>query len=91
MEETRIQWSEYMLYRMNERGYEASKLEDIIRHSAEQYTDTETGRTVIVGRHDELLVLIPIDVEESTVTPVTVHATTRQQINLRLQTGRFRV
>ena len=69
----------------------ASKVEEIIRHSAEKYTDTETGRTVIVGSYDALLVLIPIDIEGSTVTPVTVHATTRQQINFRLQSGRFRV
>ena len=91
MEATQIQWSEYMLYRMKERGYEVSKLEDIIRHSAERYTDTETRRTVIIGRHDELLVLIPIEAEGTTIIPVTVHATTRQQINFRLQTGRFRV
>jgi hypothetical protein len=91
MEETRIQWSEYMLYRMKERGYEASKVEDIIRHSAERYTDTETGRTVIVGRHDELLVVIAIEAVGSTIIPVTVHATTRQQISFRLQSGRFQL
>jgi hypothetical protein len=43
--------------------------------------DTETGRTVIIGRHSELLVLIPIEAEGATIIPVTVHATTRQQIN----------
>ena len=91
MEETQIQWPEYMLYRMKERGYEASKVEDIIRHSAERYTDTQTRRTVIVGRHDELLVLIPIEVEGSAIIPITVHAITRQQIRFRLQSGRFRV
>ena len=50
--------ADYMMYRMKERGYEAAKVEEIIRHSAERYTETESGRTVIVGRHDELLVLI---------------------------------
>ena len=58
MEETQIRWSEYMLYRIKKRGYDAAKVEQIILHSAERYTDTESGRTVIVGRHDELLVLI---------------------------------
>jgi hypothetical protein len=91
MEETQIQWSEYMLYRIKERGYDATKLEEIIRHSAERYTDTESGRTVIVGRHDELLVLIPIEMDSSTIIPITVHATTRQQIRFRLQSGRFQV
>jgi hypothetical protein len=73
MEQTEIRWSEYMLYRMKERGYEAPKLEEIIRHSAERYTDTESGRTVVVGRHEELLVLIPIETEGSTIVPITVH------------------
>jgi hypothetical protein len=91
MEETQIQWSEYMLYRIKERGYDAAKVEEIIRHSAERYTDTESGRTVIVGRHDELLVLIPIEMDGSTIIPITVHAITRQQIRFRLQTGRFQV
>jgi hypothetical protein len=91
MEETQIQWSEYMLYRIKERGYDAAKVEEIIRHSAERYTDTESGRTVIVGRHDELSVLIPIEMDGSTIIPITVHAITRQQIRFRLQTGRFQV
>ena len=91
MEETQIQWSDYMLYRVKERGYEAAKVEEIIRHSAQRYTDTESGRTVIVGRHDEVLVLIPIETDGSTIIPITVHATTRQQIRSRLQSGRFRV
>jgi hypothetical protein len=35
------------------------------------------------------LVIVPYDQERHIVTPVTIHATTRQQINLRLRTGRF--
>ena len=91
MDETQIRWSDYMLYRMKERGYEAATIEEIIRHSAERYTDTDSVRTVIVGRHHELLVLIPIETDGSTIVPITVHATTRQQIRFRLQSGRFRV
>jgi hypothetical protein len=91
MEETQIRWSEYMLYRTKERGYESAKIEEIVRHSAERYTNTDSGRTVIVGRHDERLVLIPIEIDGSTVVPITVHATTRQQIRFRLQSGRFKI
>ena len=74
-----------------ERGYEAAKLEEIVRQSPERYTDTDSGRTVVVGRHDDRLVLIPIENDGSTIVPITVHATTRQQIRFRLQSGRFRV
>ena len=51
--------------------------------------DTATGRAIVVGRHDRQLVIIPYDVEGSTIIPVTVHAITRQQIRFRLRTGRF--
>ena len=66
-----------------------TKLERIIRHSSERYFDTETGRTIVVGRHDRRLLMIPYEVEGETITPVTVHAITRQQIRFRLRTGRF--
>jgi uncharacterized protein YuzE len=44
---------------------------------------------VAVGRHGNRLVIVPYEQEHETVTPVTMHATTRQQINVRLRTGRF--
>ena len=46
---------------------------------------------VAVERHGHRLVIIPYDQERDIVTPVTIHATTRPQINLRLRTGRFLV
>ena len=91
MPERQIRWSDYMLYRMKERGFESGKLEQILLHSTERYQDTETGRTIVAGRHDEVLVLIPIEMDGTTTVPVTVHVTTRQQIRFRLRTGRFRV
>ena len=91
MEEAQIKWSDYMIYRMKERGYDAAKIEEIVRRSAERYTDTESGRTVIIGRHDERLVMIPIEGRDKEIEPVTVHATTRQQIRFRLQSGRFQL
>ena len=84
-----IVWTEYLQYRAELRGFDLAKLEHIIRHSGERYFDTETGLTVVVGRHGRQLVLIPCEVDADTITPVTVHAISRQQIRFRLRTGRF--
>ena len=84
-----INWTEYLKYRAVLRGFDLAKLEDIIRHSTERYLDTETRRVVVVGRHEQQLVIIPYNVDDDTITPVTVHAITRQQIRFRLRTGRF--
>ncbi|CAN5664296.1 hypothetical protein BH18ACI1_BH18ACI1_13890 [soil metagenome] len=84
-----IVWTEYLQYRVGLRGFDLARLERIIRHSSERYYDTETGRTIAVGRHNKQLVMIPYEQNENTVIPVTIHAITRQQIRFRLQTGRF--
>ena len=84
-----IEWTEYLKHRAAIRGFDLEKLEHIIRHSSERYFDTETGRHVAAGKHDEQLVMIPYETEQDVITPVTVHATTRQQIRFRLNTGRF--
>jgi len=84
-----IIWTEYMKYRINLRGFDFNRVEEIIKHSAERYYDMTTHRSVAVGRHDDRLVLIPYECEEELATPVTIHVTTRQQINFRLRTGRF--
>lgn len=48
---------------------------------------------VVVGKHDKILVMIPYDVAEDKngelITPVTVHATSRQQIRFRINSGMF--
>jgi hypothetical protein len=85
-----IVWTDYMKYRVRLRGFDFDKIEQIVRHSAERYRDTSTQRSVAVGRHDDQLVLIPCEPRGDTVIPVTIHATTRQQINFRLRAGRFR-
>jgi hypothetical protein len=85
----KIVWTDYMRYRAKLRGFDLNKLEEIVTRSAERYHDTETGRAVVIGRHDNSLVLLPYETEENTITPITVHTTTRQQINFRVQTGRF--
>jgi hypothetical protein len=40
----------------------------------------------VVVRHDDQLILIPFELEGDQITPVTVHAITRQQIRFRLST-----
>ena len=84
-----IIWTEYLKYRAKLRGYETSVLEEVIRYSTERYIDSSTGRNVVVGKHDNRLVMIPYECDENRITPVTVHATSRQQIKFRLKTGRF--
>jgi len=84
-----IYWTNYLKYRAGLRGFTIEKLEDIIRHSTERYFDTETRRHVVIGRHNLQLVLIAYDAEKDTITPVTVHPITRQQIRFRLNTRRF--
>jgi len=64
-----------------------------LRFCEERYFDTATHRMVVVGKHDKFLVMIPYDKIEDEggelITPVTVHATSRQQIKFRLNSGRF--
>jgi len=84
-----INWADYLKYRAALRGFDLEKLEEIIRHSAERYFDTETERHVVVGRHNLQLVVIPYDIDNDTITPVTVHTISRQQIRFRLNTRRF--
>lgn len=47
-----IIWTDYMRYRAKLRGFDIAKIEHIMRYSSERYVDTATGRTVVVGRHD---------------------------------------
>ena len=87
--QSEIIWTDYMRYRAGLRGFKFEKIEPIVRYSNEWYTDTETGRSVVIGRMDDILVMIPCDIEPGIITPVTIHVTTRQQVNFRLRTGRF--
>ena len=84
-----IVWTEYLQYRAELRGFDLTRLERIIRHSSERYFDTETERMIAVGRHNRQLVMIPYEMNEDNIIPVTIHAITRQQIRFRLRTGRF--
>ena len=90
MEEATIVWTEYMKYRLSLRGYDLAKVEQILRYSSERCVDTVTGRVVVIGRHEKLIVMIPYELKGRTLTPVTIHATSRQQINSRIKSGRFK-
>jgi len=90
MEDATIVWAAYMKYRLKLRGYELAIVEHILRYSSERYVDTATGRLVAIGRHEKLLVMILYERKGSTLTPVTIHATNRQQINSRLKSGRLK-
>ncbi len=85
-----IIWTDYLKYRAHVRGYELSTIERIVKYGKERYIDITTGRSVVVGRQGEQLVMIPYDQEKESLIPVTIHATSRQQINFRLKTGRLK-
>lgn len=84
-----IVWTDYLKYKAKLRGFELAKIENIVRYLLERYSDTVTGRRVAVGRHDNKLVMVPYEADDDSVTPVTIHVTTRQQVNFRMRTGRF--
>ena len=88
-EEVSIRWSDYLKYRAGLRGFELAKIEHILRYSEERYLDTVTRRMIAVGRHDDILVMVPYEEQENMVIPITIHAIMRQQINFRVKTGRF--
>jgi hypothetical protein len=90
MEEAAVFWTEYMQYRLSLRGFDLAAVEYILRYSSERYLDTVTGRLVAVGRHEKLLVIIPYELKGNNISPVTIHTTSRQQINSRVRSGRFR-
>ena len=85
-----LRWTEYLQYRAQLRSLDLDEIERIVRYSQERYFDVDTGRRVAIGLHHRQLVLVPYDQDGDTVTPVTVHAITRPQINTRLRAGRLR-
>lgn len=86
-----IIWSDYLQYRAKLRGFELAKIEEILKYSGERYYDTETGRLIAVGKHDNRLVIIPYEQNDNFISPITIHATTRQQIRFRLKSGRYTI
>jgi len=90
MDQTEILWTDYMKYRLDLRGYYSETVEYIVRYTSERYIDSVTGRLVAIGKHDKRLVMIPYEQEGNTMTPITIHSTSRQQVNSRLKSGRLK-
>ncbi len=84
-----VAWTEYLRYRAALRGFKLDEIEQIVKSSKERYVDVATNRSVAVGRCGKMLVLVPYEGGEGVLTPITIHATTRQQIAFRVKTGRF--
>lgn len=85
-----IIWTKYLVFRAELRSFEVPLLEQFLRYTEERYFDTVTHRMVAVGKHRDYLVMIPYDIaDDQTITPVTVHATTRQQVAYRIKSDRF--
>ena len=89
LEKYSILWNDYIKHRADLRGYNLSKIEEILRYSSERYFDVATRRMVAIGKHDDRLVMLPYEIIEKSIIPITIHATTRQQINFRIKSGRF--
>jgi len=84
-----VVWTSYLRHRAQIRGFDLKTIEEIVQFAEERYFDTVTQRRVVVGRHGDQLVAIPYEQVGESFTPVTINATTRQQIAFRLRTGRF--
>lgn len=53
----------------------------MMKHSSMRFfNELQFYFDVVVGSHGQLLVLIPYEIMEDSITPVTIHATTRQQL-----------
>ena len=84
-----IIWTDYMKYRAQVREFDLPEVERILRYGQERYLDVSSGRRVVIGHHGNVLVMIPYEQDGEAITPVTIHATSRQQIAFRLRSGRF--
>jgi hypothetical protein len=87
--EVPVVWTDYLRYRATFRGFDLARIEEVVRYSDERYVDNATGRLVAVGRHARQLVMVPYEAENDMIRPVTVHATTRAQVDARIKSGRF--
>ena len=85
----KIIWTDYLKYRADLRGFDLTKIDEILRYSDERYFDVVTRRQVVIGRHADRVVMVPYERSENLITPVTIHVINRQQIKFRLKTGRF--
>ncbi|MEA3644039.1 MAG: hypothetical protein VBE63_29560 [Lamprobacter sp.] len=82
-------WTDYFKFRVELRGFNLANVEEILRYSTERYYDTVTKRLVVVGKDGNVIVMIPYEnSDENVITPITIHATNRQQIKYRVKCGK---
>ena len=88
----KIIWTNYFKYRAKLRSFDLNIIENILRYSSERYFNSKTNRRIVIGKHNKKLILIPYEIDnEHNIIPITVHATSRQQIKYRVKTGRFKI
>ena len=85
----KVIWTDYLKYRSQKRGFNLSTIENILLYSSERYFDTTTHRMVVIGKHGKSFVMIPYEKKKESIVPITIHATTKQQINFRINTRRL--
>jgi len=78
-----------MNYKIRIRSFEAASIETILTSTLERYIDVQSGRFIAIGSIGNTLVTIPYELDQDTITPVTIHACSRKQINFRLKVGRY--
>ena len=84
-----VVWTDYLKHRAALREFDLVEVEQVVKSSKERYIDTATDRHIAVGRCRKTLVLVPYEISGGTLIPVTIHATTRQQVEFRIKAGRF--
>jgi len=89
MDDARMEWTDYMRYRAALRHFDLAQIEAVVRYSNERYVDNATGRLIAVGTHGSQLIMVPYEIEYDTIRPITVHVTTRRQIDARIESGRL--
>jgi hypothetical protein len=87
---SQVVFTEYFRFRAELRSYSLAVIERLLRESPERYFDTESRRHIVVGRHDERLVMVAYERDGLSVRAVTVHAVSRQQVRLRVNSGRLK-
>jgi hypothetical protein len=45
---------------------------------------------IAIGKHDKRLVMIPYEISKNSIKPVTIHATSRQQVNFQIKNGKIK-
>ncbi len=63
-------FTDYIKYRVALRGFNLDKIENILRYSQEKYFDVETQRKIVIGMHDDNLVMIPYEIKEENIIPL---------------------